>query len=48
MEASALIGNEPSFKIMRALGLTPVGERVIHAPSRGVDETHIVYELARP
>jgi ribosomal-protein-alanine N-acetyltransferase len=48
MEASALLGNEPSFKIMRALGLTPVGERVIHAPSRGADETHMVYELRRP
>jgi ribosomal-protein-alanine N-acetyltransferase len=48
MEASALLGNEPSFKIMRALGLTPVGKRVVHAPSRGLDETHMVYELRRP
>lgn len=48
MEATAQTGNEPSFKIMRALGLTPVGERIIHAPSRGVDETHTVYELRRP
>ena len=48
MEASALLGNEPSFKVMRALGLTPVGERVVHASSRGADETHVVYELRRP
>ena len=48
MEASAQLGNEPSFKIMRALGLTPVGERVVHAPARGVDEVHLVHELHRP
>jgi ribosomal-protein-alanine N-acetyltransferase len=48
MEASAQLGNEPSFKIMRALGMEPAGERVVHAPARGLDEIHVVYELRRP
>ncbi|MDP1599404.1 GNAT family N-acetyltransferase [Phenylobacterium sp.] len=48
MEASAQLSNEASFKTMRALGLTPVGDRIVHAPARGVDETHRVYELRRP
>lgn len=48
MEASAQLGNEPSFKIMRALGMTPIGERTVHAPARGQDEIHLVHELGRP
>ena len=48
MEASAQLGNESSFKIMRLLGLAPVGERIVHAPARGIDETHLVHELYRP
>lgn len=48
MEAGAQLGNEASFKVMKALGMTPVGERLVYAPVRSRHEPTMFYELRRP
>lgn len=47
MEAGAQIGNEASFKVMKALGMTPVGERLVYSPVRDRQEPTLFYELRR-
>ena len=47
IEAAAQPDNHASFAVMRALGMRPVGERVIHAAARGREERVIVWEVRR-
>jgi len=48
MEAGAQLGNEASFKVMKALGMTPVGERPVYSSVRDRHEPTMFYELRRP
>lgn len=48
MEAGAQLGNEASFKVMRALGMRPVEERLVYSPIRDRHEPTMFYELRRP
>ncbi len=47
IEAAAQLENVPSFKIMEAAGMTPVGEGMVYAFSRGREEPCRFYEIAR-
>lgn len=48
MEAGAQLGNEASFKVMRAMGMTPAGERLVYSSVRDRHEATLFYELRRP
>jgi ribosomal-protein-alanine N-acetyltransferase len=47
IEAGAQLDNAASFAIMRACGMSPVGERMWPAPARGRDELCRFYEVHR-
>jgi ribosomal-protein-alanine N-acetyltransferase len=47
IEAGAQPTNEPSFAIMRGLGMRPVGERSTWAAARGREEICAYYEITR-
>lgn len=47
IEAAAQPDNHASFAVMRALGMRPGGERVIHAAARGREERVVVWEVRR-
>lgn len=47
IEAAAQPDNHASFSVMRALGMRPAGERLIHAPARGREERVVVWEVRR-
>ena len=47
IEAAAQPDNHASFAVMRALGMRPAGERVIHAAARGREERVLVWEVRR-
>lgn len=47
IEAGAQPDHVASFAIMRACGMTPVGERMVPAPARGRDELCLMYQLHR-
>jgi len=48
MEAGAQLGNEASFRIMLAMGMTPIGERLVYSSARDRHEPTLFYELRRP
>lgn len=48
IEAGAQPENVGSLAVMRALGMTSVGERMVFAPARGHEELCSYYKLARP
>jgi ribosomal-protein-alanine N-acetyltransferase len=48
MQAGAQVGNEASFKVMRALGMTPADERLVYSSVRDRHEPTMFYELRRP
>jgi ribosomal-protein-alanine N-acetyltransferase len=48
IEAGAQPDHAASFAIMRACGMTPVGERMVPAPARNRDELCLIYERRRP
>ena len=48
IEAGAQPENLGSFAIMRSLGMTLTGERMVFAPARNREELCRYYELARP
>jgi RimJ/RimL family protein N-acetyltransferase len=48
IEAGAQIENAASFGLMRALGMTPIGERDIYGSARDRFEPCRFYELLRP
>ncbi len=48
MEAGAQIGNGASFKVMKTLGMTPAGERLVYSSTRDRHEPTLFYELRRP
>jgi ribosomal-protein-alanine N-acetyltransferase len=48
IEAGAQIGNAGSFAVMKACGMTAVGERMVHAAARHKDEPCCFYEIRRP
>ncbi len=48
IEAGAQIANEASFKLMRALGMTPIGTRDVYGSARERTELCRFYELSRP
>lgn len=48
IEAGAQPDHAASFAILRACGMTLVGERMLPAPARGRDELCLVYERRRP
>ena len=47
IEAAAQPANAGSFAIMRACGMRPVGQALVHAPSRNRDELCCCYEIER-
>jgi RimJ/RimL family protein N-acetyltransferase len=47
LEAGAQLANDASFNIMRALGMTPGGERQVYAAARGRYEPCLFFELRR-
>jgi ribosomal-protein-alanine N-acetyltransferase len=47
IDAVAQLANAASFAVMRACGMTHVGDRMTFAPSRNVDEMCGVYEARR-
>ncbi len=48
IEAGAQIENTASFSIMRALGMTPIGDRDVYSSARDRIEPCRFYELLRP
>lgn len=48
MEAGAQLGNGASFKIMKAMGMTPIDERLVYSSARDRHEPTLFYELRRP
>ncbi len=48
IEAGAQVENAGSFRVMRALGMTPVGERDVYSSARERIERCRFYELLRP
>lgn len=47
IDACAQLANAASFAVMQACGMQHVGDRMVFAPSRGVDEMCGVYEARR-
>ena len=48
IEAAAEVQNERSLALLRRLGMTTLGERMIFAPARGLDERCVELELRQP
>jgi RimJ/RimL family protein N-acetyltransferase len=48
IEAGAQLANAASFAVMRAMGMTPVGERMVYSSARGREEPTGFYEIRRP
>jgi [ribosomal protein S5]-alanine N-acetyltransferase len=48
IEAGAQIANAGSFAVMKACGMTAVGERMVYAAARRQDEPCCFYEVRRP
>jgi len=48
IEAGAQIANASSFKLMRVLGMSPIGNRDVYASARDRTELCGFYELLRP
>jgi RimJ/RimL family protein N-acetyltransferase len=48
IEAGAQIENAASFKLMRAMGMTPIGERDVYSSARDRIEPCSFYELLHP
>jgi ribosomal-protein-alanine N-acetyltransferase len=48
IEAGAQTSNAGSFAVMEACGMTPVGERMVHAAARARDELCRFYAIRRP
>lgn len=48
MEAGAQLGNEASFRVMQAMGMTPSEERLVYSSVRDRHEPTMFYELRRP
>jgi RimJ/RimL family protein N-acetyltransferase len=48
LEAGAQVENAGSFNVMRALGMTPIGERGVYGSARDRIEPCRFYELRRP
>ena len=48
IEAAVRPDNPASIAVLRRLGMRCVGERSVHASTRGRDERCLAYELARP
>jgi [ribosomal protein S5]-alanine N-acetyltransferase len=47
MEAGAQVDNAASFAVMRALGMTPIDQRLVYSPIRDRHEPTQFYELRR-
>lgn len=48
IEAGAQVANAASFAVMRAMGMAPAGERMVHSSARGREELTGFYEIRRP
>ncbi len=48
IEAAAQVQNERSLALLRRLGMTTLGEKMIFAPARGLDERCVELELRQP
>jgi len=48
IEAGAQLANAGSFGVMRAMGMTPIGDRDVYASARDRTEPCRFYELLRP
>lgn len=48
MEAGAQLGNAASFRVMKAMGMTPIDERLVYSSARDRHEPTQFYELQRP
>jgi len=48
IEAGAQIANAASFGIMRAVGMTPIGDRYVYSSARDRIEPCLFFELLRP
>lgn len=48
MEAGAQIANAASFGVMKAMGMTPIGERLVYSSARDREEASQFFEVRRP